>query len=217
MNIKNVFFDFNGTILDDLALTFDIEDKMLRSHGLKTVDLDFYLNNFGFPVKDYYAKIGYDVSGNNYKELSDEFFNQYTSREDKETGLFLDTVETLKKLKKGGYNLYILTATEENMLINQLKRLGILEYFDGFAACKNFEAKGKIDYGRDFIIENKIKPDETVLIGDTTHDFEVAKALNLKPLLFSKGHNAKDLLKKYTSDVFDSYNEIYDYIISQNN
>lgn len=210
--IKNIFFDFNGTILDDTDLCFDIEDEMIKEEGLAPVTKDFYLNNFCFPVKNYYKLVGFDISGENYHRISEKFFSKYLSREKQETYLHEGIEELLKKLKKDGYNLYILTASEESILINQLKQLGILEYFDGFSASNNIAALGKIEYGKLFIKNHNINVDESIMIGDTLHDYEVANELELKPILFSKGHNSKALLQTTNAKVIDSFDEFYDYL-----
>ena len=55
--IKNVFFDFNGTLIDDIDLTLDIENKLLVQRGLNAVTKEFYLDNFCFPVINYYRLI----------------------------------------------------------------------------------------------------------------------------------------------------------------
>lgn len=207
--IKNIFFDFNGTILEDTDLCYDIEAKMIEEEGLPPVSKEFYLDNFCFPVIDYYKKVGFDVSKDNYDRISKKFFDSYLEREKNETSLNEGIVDLLKKLKKDGYSLYILTASEEKILIDQLKELGILEYFDGFSASKNIEALGKIDYGRIFIKENNINTSESVMIGDTLHDYDVAKALNLKPVLYSKGHNSKTLLAKTDAPIVDNFEDFY--------
>ena len=75
--IKNVFFDFNGTLLDDLNLCFKIEEEIIDMYGLKPVTMDFYLDNFCFPVKKYYEKAGFDFSKHDYAEISKIFFQKY--------------------------------------------------------------------------------------------------------------------------------------------
>ena len=39
--IKNIFFDFNGTLLDDLKLCADVEAEISREYGLPVVDINF--------------------------------------------------------------------------------------------------------------------------------------------------------------------------------
>ena len=132
--IKNVFFDFNGTLIDDIDLTLDIENKLLVQRGLNAVTKEFYLDNFCFPVINYYKKSGFDLTKINFSELNAEFMNEYTERFLKDSKLFDDVEITLKKLKENGYKVYIYSASEINLLISQLKYFGIYNYFDGIIA-----------------------------------------------------------------------------------
>lgn len=207
--IKNIFFDFNGTILDDTQLCYDIEEEMLIKEGLPKVSLEYYLDNFGFPVINYYRQVGFDCSEANFNRLSEYFFSNYTKRQKAETKLSGDIKEILKKLKSDDYRLFILSASEEKILLRQLEELGISSYFNGIVASKNIHALGKIDYGKLYIEENHIDTNESVMIGDTYHDYEVAVALKLKPVLYSKGHNSRKVLDKTGAIIVDSFEEFY--------
>lgn len=212
MKFNNIFFDFNGTLLDDLQLTYDIEEEMLVKYGLEPVSMDFYLENFGFPVKDYYRLIGYDFEKVSYDILADEFMTAYMNREEKETFLFEKTRQTLIKFKNLGYKLYVLSASEINLLKKQLTRLGILDLFDGVVADDNFHARGKVQYGNEYIDKNNIDRSKTIMIGDTEHDYEVCEKLGLFPVMFSGGHNSKTKLLKLTPNVVSNYDELYELI-----
>ena len=209
--IDNIFFDFNGTILDDLQLSYDILVESCLDAKIKVPTIGEYKEVFMFPVKKYYEKVGFDFTVYPFEKIAKTFNDEYWKRWKKETFLFPNLIETLNKLKKEGYKLYILTASEINLLLSQLNYFNITDYFDELIASKNNLAFGKIDYGKEYIKLNKIDTSKSILFGDTVHDFEVAKELNLKCLLFSKGHNSKEVLSKY-ADVVDSYDEFYDYI-----
>ena len=43
----------------------------------------------------------------------------------------------------------------------------------------------------------------------TIHDYDVAKALNLKPVLYSRGHNSKTLLAKTDAPIVDNFEDFY--------
>ena len=208
--IDNIFFDFNGTILDDLELTYELLLESLEKYKLPFSSLEQYRNLFCFPVKKYYENVGFDFNKINFNELATDFINQYSIRQEKETRLFENCKETLEKLKNKGFHLYILTATEYNLLVKQLNHLGIYNYFDGLIAANNNLAMGKIDYGKLYIKEHNIDLSKSIMIGDTVHDYEVSKEIGMECLLFTKGHNTKENLSKIGKTV-DSYIDIYDY------
>ena len=56
--IKNIFFDFNGTLLDDVFLTFDIENNLAKKYGVELTKIgksggdEFVLNDIKISLKD---------------------------------------------------------------------------------------------------------------------------------------------------------------------
>ena len=58
-----VLWDWNGTLLDDLALNLSVENELLRRRGLfERADKDYYLEHFGFPIIEFYRALGFDFS-----------------------------------------------------------------------------------------------------------------------------------------------------------
>ena len=64
-----VLWDWNGTLLDDVALCVDALNRLLRIyHYPQQYSLAQYREIFGFPIEDYYIRAGFDFSKNSYKE-----------------------------------------------------------------------------------------------------------------------------------------------------
>lgn len=210
--IENVFFDFNGTILDDLDLCYQLLLEMLDKENLKRVSMDEYRTLFDFPVKDYYAKVGFDFSKIDYKDISNYFFSNYMERWPKETRIFNDFRKTITKLKKQNIKVFIITASEENLLLKQLDYFNIKDLFDGYVASKDIKGNSKVENAKNFIKENNLNPRKSIMFGDTVHDALVAKEIGIKCVLFSKGHNTKKKLKDTGLLVVNSYKAFYKYI-----
>jgi phosphoglycolate phosphatase len=51
--------------------------------------------------------------------------------------------------------------------------------------------------GKRFMEEHQINPKDVLMIGDTLHDAEVAEALGINIILYTKGHQHPSRLKKY--------------------
>ena len=77
-----------------------------------------------------------------------------------------------------------------------LDRFHLTDKFKGIYGSDNICATGKIGIGQRLIKENFLNPEKALIIGDTLHDAEVAKALGIKCILYSGGHNNYDLLTK---------------------
>ena len=70
--IKHMVWDWNGTLMNDVGLCLDITNQMLRRRGLAQVDSARYRGVFGFPLRDYCARIGYNLKRDSFELLSDE-------------------------------------------------------------------------------------------------------------------------------------------------
>jgi len=212
--IKNIIFDFNGTILNDAHLCYDIELKMVKELNLPSFSFKFYKDNFVHPVSEYYKKIGLDESKYDYSKLNEKFFNEYKKRNINEAKLFNGVIKTLKILKKDDFNLYILSATNIDLLKEQLDRLKILSYFKEVIGSSKIDSKGKTQYGKEFISSHNLNKSNALLIGDTLHDFEVANIFDIDVILFSKGHNSIKVLSSTNKKIFDNYKEIREYFVN---
>ena len=210
--INNIIFDFNGTIIDDGRLCYQIEVDSLPLKNKDSFNYETYRDIFCHPITEYYKKLGLDDKNYDYGKMNEIFFNDYEKRYKKEAKLFDGVKETLTYFKNKGYKLYILSATEINLLKEQLEYFNILKYFDDFIASNKKDAQGKKDYGKEFVNKLNLNKENAILIGDTVHDFEVGEYLNVNILLFSKGHNSLKQLSSLNAPIVSSYLEIRNYI-----
>lgn len=199
-----IVWDFNGTILDDVDLCIDIENKMMRDHGYGQVTRDRYLEIFRFPVSDYYLDLGVDFNDYSYEQISIDFHKDYRARR-QEAKIMDDFHDTIRKAKRLGYGNVILSASREDILIEQCEELGIREEFDELLGINDLYASSKVGRGLAF---KAAHPDKMVMLGDSVHDFEVAKELGIDCWLIARGHQSKRKLLEVTDQVVDSLSEL---------
>jgi phosphoglycolate phosphatase len=202
--MKYIFWDFNGTILDDAFLCYEILNEMLLEVGQPTVTYEEYLMIFDFPVKDYYAKV-YDFNKTSFNVLAKRFIELYQPRSLK-APLHENIIETVQFFKSKGYKNIVLSASEINNLKAQLKHFKIDTIFDDILGTSDIHAKGKEHVARKYMETHHISGDNSVMIGDTLHDAEIAKILGVKPILFTKGHQHPTRLTAY--ETIDHLNQL---------
>jgi len=208
MNYSHILWDFNGTILNDVNIGVESANILLERHGLNVLkSIDEYRSVFGFPIIDYYRRLGFDFSKTPYNELAVEWVEIYNSLSDK-AFLYEGVTQLLTLIKNSGTKQLILSATELKMLTKQLKSLGIYGYFDEVLGTGDIYAYSKKDIAINWA--NKISPNNPVLIGDTVHDFEVANAAGFDCILIANGHEPKSSLLKTDSVVVDTIKDIID-------
>ena len=205
--MKYAIFDFNGTILDDVDVCIQAENHTIRHFGLQRgpIDLDEYLHLFTVPVKNYYENVGFDWSKFSYEEVGQYWFDWYRALRD-EYKVFDGVIDVLKKSREEGYSNILLSASSLVELQKQLKELDIEEYFDEVLGIDNIYAGSKVDIALNWIKDKD--PAKCIMIGDTLHDLDVAKAMGVDCVLVAKGHQAKEILTENWDKVVDDIREV---------
>ena len=95
---------------------------------------------------------------------------------------------------------FILTAAHKESVLGLLDHYFIKDYFKEIEGLDNHRAESKVVRGKHLIENNCIAKKETVLIGDTIHDFEVANAIGVDCILIANGHQSKNRLVEKTDN-----------------
>lgn len=209
---RHIIWDWNGTLLDDAWLCLDIMNQQLKSIGKKAISYDEYQHLFDFPVKNYYEKIGFNFSVESYESVAQNFIQEYTRRRF-ECSLQFGVSAILKKLKDYGCEHSILSAYAESVLLEMVNHYKLRHFFSHIVGLDNHYASGKIDEGKDLVHTLNIPSQYIVLIGDTTHDYEVAGKLGIDCILISNGHHSARKLKECGVPVVPSFSEAMLHIV----
>jgi phosphoglycolate phosphatase len=205
--IKHVFIDFNGTLLDDVDLCLDLLNRMLKDQNKELVDIKKYKEIFKFPVKDYYVDAGIDFNIEPFESLAKKFMDEYVI-EYKKCKLYDGIIDTLDFLKSEGINLYILSASKQSILDEQCRYFNLSRHFDKIIGIKTIYANSKEDVAIEFIDSSNIDKQEAIFIGDTLHDYEVAKAVGINCILVESGHQSHNVLKAANTTILKDLNEL---------
>lgn len=199
-NKKNVIWDWNGTLLDDVDYVVGVINPMLEKHGLQKQTQESYKQIFGFPVKDYYIKMGFDLEKNCFIKMSDDFHESYYANFFN-CGLFEASKNALAEFKNLKKSQSILSASEQQALYQVVDHYKIRNYFDHVFGIENKLAASKYQRGVELMDHSGYSAKDTLLIGDTDHDLEVGKKMGIDVVLLSHGHQSKERLLKLHDQV----------------
>ncbi len=212
--MKYIFLDFNGTVLDDVKLCFDILNTMLKENGIKEVDIDMYKNSFTFPITEYYKKVGFNLEVLSFDKLAIRFVDLY-QKNSLEQSIYKDFYEFVSLIKSNDYKVVLCSASQITNLLEQTNHFDITKYFDDVIGLDNINAKSKVDLANNYIKDNNINPNNVLFIGDTIHDYEVATYCGANCALVSTGHQSIDVLKTVTNNVYNSLVSVYKEVINK--
>jgi phosphoglycolate phosphatase len=192
MDKQVVFWDWNGTLLDDAGYALGVRNRVFPRFGLPAIeDLDTYYEQFTFPVRLYYERAG--VTEENFVQVAHAWMDEYL-RGCHAVPLFADAISALDSFRDAGFRQVVLSASQEDNLRDQLGHAGILDRFQAALGLSHIYATDKTELARAWLREADVDSTACVLLGDTVHDAYVADSLGMDCVLIARGHMSRQRL-----------------------
>ena len=202
-----IFWDWNGTLLNDTETCLTTMNHMLRQRNMPEISFDLYKEVFGFPVIDYYRKIGFDFKRESFENLSIEFIEAYNLALGS-APLARGTRRVLAYYKEMGKENIIISAMKQDMLRRSVTEKGVKDYFTTILGIENIYAASKAQIATDFVVQHSIDVRDVVLVGDTTHDYEVAEDIGCRCILITDGHQSEERLRATGAEIVNSITDL---------
>ena len=97
----HLLWDFNGTVFDDFQACLDSVNAMLAERALPTLTAEDYREVFDFPVRDYYAKVGFDFTREPFEVLAPLWVAEY-QRRSRESTIYPGVREVMASVRTRG-------------------------------------------------------------------------------------------------------------------
>ena len=198
MKYTLAIFDLDGTLLDTSKGIFSTANKAVVALGQEAVTDEAQLAKFiGPPIARCFIDV-YDLDRSLIDEAIEIYRAEYEAR-----GRFLARVydgidETLGDLRRRGYRLAVGTLKYEPLARRMLEHFGLAHHFTSIRGSDDSLSLSKADIVNAVLSDVGAQREEAVLIGDTVHDEEGAKASGVAFIAvdygfgFPKGHRPDD-------------------------
>lgn len=191
--IKNILFDWSGTLFNDFDASFVSTKATLKNFGCKKFSKDDYRNHFELPVTRFYKRfLGPKID---IAQIDKEYFSHFYHQSKKAT-LFKPVPSILRSLHQAGIKLFIYSTVRPDILERHCRDEGIIDCFDGIVG-------GLMDKKKclpDFIKKNKLQKNETLFVGDMEHDVDSANHAGVLSGAFLCGYHSQDKLVRASPD-----------------
>ncbi|MGY5880392.1 MAG: HAD hydrolase-like protein [Candidatus Thorarchaeota archaeon] len=170
ISCKAVIFDFDGTLADSMPFLESIGVKMMMKYfGVSKEDATHrYISTTGLP---YEQQVKMNFPDHPECENAIEEFEKLKIDTIFDQQLFEDTVDTLRKLKKMGIDVFVSSSTFQTTIEEYFRRLGIMDLFKGILGYRPGFEKGA-DHFNHINSEYNIQFDEMLFVGDSLKDYE---------------------------------------------
>jgi phosphoglycolate phosphatase len=207
-----VVFDWNGTLLDDVALAVRAVNHVLCKHSKRGIELEYYRQQFGFPIRDFYRRLGFDLRAVAFEDLMADYLSIF------DPGVFqcslhVGVEQLLARLELEGIRASILSATQCSTLEKSLEHFGLAKRFVHCIGLADSRADGKIELARDMQRTLDVPPESVVYVGDTTHDIEVAAAVGWGCVIVPNGHQLRQSFASQCVSLADDLGDALDRVL----
>lgn len=205
----HIIWDWNGTLFNDVELCAGIMNILLTQDSLPKISTQKYKEIFTFPVEEYYKIAGLTFERKSFEILGKQFMIEYELKKNN-CQLYPGVLKLLSLLNEKGIGQHLLSAYEQQSLNNILKYYHIDNYFQNISGLDNIYASGKLHLAHKLAreIRSNGKAGNILLIGDTIHDYEVAKGINSECILLSHGHQNEERLLKLGIPIAKNFDEL---------
>jgi phosphoglycolate phosphatase len=201
-DLRHVIWDFNGTLLDDVGCCIETLSTLLVERSLPPITTERYREQFGFPVRDFYAGLGFDFAREDFDAVSRTFIDRYLDR--LTTARAHDGAhDALRYVASRSLGQSVLSAMEHRLLGDLLVRYELRGPMQHVRGLSDLRASSKVELGRALLDEIDAPASAVVLVGDTLHDYETACAIGCRSVLVAHGHQTRARLERETKKARD--------------
>ena len=206
-DINCLIWDWNGTLLDDVEISIRSMNQMLEKRGYPLLDKKAYRSVFTFPVRDYYVRAGMKFEEHEWETVAMEFIHNYKANF-AATHLHKGAKAILEFFGRRKIRQFILSAMQQDFLNETLSLTGIAGMFEEVVGLNDHFAATKTGNAVRLITDKNMDKHNTLMIGDTIHDFEVAQAAGIRCILIAHGHQSYERLKGTGTPVVQDFDAL---------
>lgn len=208
-----LIFDWDGTLMDSAAAIAEAIQAACADLGLPVPSAEQARYVIGLGLTDAMRHILPDLPEQEYPKMVDRYRLHFLKR-DGGTTLFPGAREMLEDFREHGYMLAVATGKSRRGLDRALGETGLQGLFDA-TRCAD-EGFSKPHPGMLMTILDMLATpaDKAVMIGDTTHDLNMANAAGVAGIAITHGaHEHEALLECQPLLMVNSLRELRDWLL----
>jgi phosphoglycolate phosphatase len=198
LSYQLVIFDWDGTLIDSTRLIASCLQCACR-------DLDLVVPEFrdakfviGLGLADTVRYVAPDLDEAGARRLIERYRHHFLTREH-EAALYDGVPEMLESLHARGKRMAVATGKARRGLERALDTTGLRRWFEATRCADEGFAKPNPDMIHRLLECTSVAPDDALMVGDTTHDLELAANAGVDAVAVCYGAHDRALLKTRTA------------------
>ncbi len=191
--IRNVIFDWSGTLVDDLPAVWRASNYVFRRAGVPELSLSEFRAEFCLPFTRFYDRYTPHVP---LPQLEEWFHGCFQDCQDLVVEL-PHARRFLEFCRSARLRTFVLSSVHERHFARQTAATGFAPFLD-HPYVGVWDKRTKI---REIVAEHGLAPEETLLVGDMQHDIETARHGGVRSCGVLTGYNHLDQLRASEPDL----------------
>ncbi|MBM3829429.1 MAG: NUDIX domain-containing protein [Verrucomicrobia bacterium] len=191
--IRNIIFDWSGTLVDDLPAVMHATNHCFTSAGKPELSLDQFRAEFCLPFQPFYDR---HLPGVPMAQLETWFHARFREVQDLVEPL-PHAREFLLFCRERGVRTFLLSTVHPEHWETQAARADFGQFIDR----PYTGVWDKREVIRQLVVENGLDPQATIFIGDMAHDIETAKHGGVHSVAVLTGYNKLPQLRAAEPDL----------------
>ncbi len=208
-----IAFDWDGTLFDSTALIARCIQRAAVDIGLPEPAFERAKYVIGLGLRDALEHAVPGLPAERYPELGLRYRHHYLASEH-ELSLFDGSLEMLQALKRRHHWLAVATGKNRAGLDRVLASSELGHLFDGTRTADETRSKPHPQMLLELMREFGTEPERTLMIGDTTHDLQLAANAGVPSVAVSFGaHDHESFAEFMPLFVAHSTRELHDWLV----
>lgn len=191
--MRNVIFDWSGTLVDDLGPVVEATNVVLAHYGLEAMDREQFRRQFSLPFTGFYDRM---LPGVDIEELELVFRPAMAASLEAVT-LIPEALPFLERCARTGCRMFVLSSAPSEAVHAQAADLGLGRFFEVIYAG----VRDKTKRIAGILTDHNLHPPDTVMIGDMRHDVHAAQAAGIRSIAVLTGYEFPEVIAESRPDV----------------
>ena len=211
-----IVFDWDGTVMDSTAVIAGSIQAACRDLGLPVPSDEAARHVIGMGLGEALRHAVPDAPESMYETLVARYRHHFLAQ-DESIALYDDAHETIVELHRQGYWLAVATGKNRNGLNRALRSSGLAEYFHATRTADQTFSKPHPAMLLEIMDELGIMPERVLMVGDTTHDLQMALNARVDALGMTHGaHPAEQLRELQPLALLDDFAGLRAWLAARN-
>ncbi len=184
--IRNLLFDWSGTLADDLPSVLSAVNGMLRSANQDELNREEFQARFRLPYTEFFAEM---LPGMPLERLQQLYLDHFPHAHAGVT-LLPHAAEFIRYAAATGRRMVVLSSAPAQHVEAQARALGVRDAFE-VMRCGVIDKRTEIHA---LLAELDMQPAETAFIGDMRHDIDAGKAADVLTIATCTGYESATVL-----------------------